>query len=228
MFNDNLVNLIKDKFHECVKQGVSFQPAYYPNIQKKQEEKALKHFVETEKEDETVLMLFDTSLFSKGKNGMALTDQAVYFKDMMGPVYRCAYSGWRIDADDAAVLLHISDSNAFLLAPFITKLMNEICTLKKYEGLFEAEGQEAAKKAEEAAKEAAETAQKAVEGEAEEAAKKDAGVDTVNNPKEAAEAAKKKAVGDEEDEETDEDDEDVGLLDLFGVVMDVTSDPSRE
>ena len=137
MFNENLVNLIKDKFHECLKEGISFQPAYYPNIQKKQEEKARKHFIETERDDETVLMLFDTSLFSKGKNGLALTDQAIYFKDLMGPTWRCAYQGWRIDADDAEELLHISNMNTFLLAPFVTKLMNEICTLKKYEGLFD-------------------------------------------------------------------------------------------
>ncbi|MCR4837600.1 MAG: hypothetical protein K5897_01530, partial [Eubacterium sp.] len=212
MFNENLVNLIKDKFHECLKEGISFQPAYYPNIQKKQEEKARKHFIETERDDETVLMLFDTSLFSKGKNGLALTDQAIYFKDLMGPTWRCAYTGWRIDADDAEVLLHISDKNTFLLAPFVTKLMNEICTLKKYEGLFEAEGAEQ-KAAEEAAKKAEE--QKA----AEETAKK------------AAEEAAKKSAEEEEAEKKDEDeddDDDVGLLDLLGVVMDVTSDPSRE
>lgn len=212
MFNENLVNLIKDKFHECLKEGISFQPAYYPNIQKKQEEKARKHFIETERDDETVLMLFDTSLFSKGKNGLALTDQAIYFKDLMGPTWQCAYTGWRIDADDAEALLHISDKNTFLLAPFVTKLMNEICTLKKYEGLFEAEGAEM-KAAEEAAKKAEE--QKT----AEEAAKK------------AAEEAAKKSAEEEEAEKKDEDeddDDDVGLLDLLGVVMDVTSDPSRE
>ena len=205
MFNENLVNLIKDKFHECLKEGISFQPAYYPNIQKKQEEKARKHFIETERDDETVLMLFDTSLFSKGKNGLALTDQAIYFKDLMGPTWQCAYTGWRIVADDAEALLHISDKNTFLLAPFVTKLMNEICTLKKYEGLFEAEGAEQ-KAAEEAAKKAEE--QKA----AEEAAKKAA---------EEEEEAEKK-------DEDEDDDDDVGLLDLLGVVMDVTSDPSRE
>ena len=207
MYNENLVNLIKDKFHECLKEGISFQPAYYPNIQKKQEEKARKHFIETERDDETVLMLFDTSLFSKGKNGLALTDQAIYFKDLMGPTWQCAYTGWRIDADDAEVLLHISDKNTFLLAPFVTKLMNEICTLKKYEGLFEAEGAEQ-KAAEEAAKKAEE--QKA----AEEAAKKAA---------EEEEEAEKK-----DEDEDDDDDDDVGILDLLGVVLDVTSDPSRE
>ena len=237
MFNGNLVNLIKDKFHECVKEGVSFQPSYYPNILNKQEEKARKHFVKTEREDETVLMLLDTSLFSKGKNGMALTDQAVYFKDMMGPVYRCAYSGWRIDADDAATLLHISESNAFLLAPFITKLMNDICTLKKYEGLFEAEGQEAARKAEEqtAAEEAArkaeeqtaaeEAAQKAEEQKAAEEAARMA--EEQKAAKETAEDAGKKKTEDEEDDDSDDDD-DVGFLDILGVVMDVASDPSRE
>ena len=203
MYNENLVNLIRDGFHECIKEGVSFQPSYYPHIPKKQEENALKRFIETE-EEETVLMLFDTSLFGKGKNGMALTDRAVYFKDMFGPTHICAYRDWRIEADDAAKILCISKENAFFLPPFLTDLLNKICTLKKYEGLFEAEEQEAAEK-------------KA----AEKAAKKDA--------EERAKDEEKKASEDEEDDDDDsDDDDDVGFLDLLGVVMDVTSDPSRE
>ena len=207
MFNDNLVNLIKNKFQDCIKAGVSFRPAYYPHIVKKQEEKALKHFIEIENEGETVLMLFDTSLFSKGKNGLALTDQAVYFKDMMGPTYKCKYKHWRIDADDAAELLHISDGNTFLLPAFLTGLLNEICTLKKYEGLFEAEEQEADAKAEQ-------------QVEQKKATDKEDGAEKKVTDKE----------GDDEDEEEDEEDDDEGgtFLDILGVVLDVTSDPSIE
>ena len=207
MFNDNLVNLIKNKFQDCIKAGVSFRPAYYPHIVKKQEEKALKHFIEIENEGETVLMLFDTSLFSKGKNGLALTDQAVYFKDMMGPTYKCKYKHWRIDADDAAELLHISDGNTFLLPAFLTGLLNEICTLKKYEGLFEAEEQEADAKAE-------------LQVEQKKATDKEDGAEKKVTDKE----------GDDEDEEEDEEDDDEGgtFLDILGVVLDVTSDPSIE
>lgn len=211
MFNDNLVNLIKNKFQDCIKAGVSFRPAYYPHIVKKQEEKALKHFIETENEGETVLMLFDTSLFSKGKNGLALTDQAVYFKDMMGPTYKCKYKHWRIDADDAAELLHISDGNTFLLPAFLTGLLNEICTLKKYEGLFETEEQEADAKAE------LQVEQKKV-------------TDKEDGAEKRTEDKKDGAVEDDEDDDDDEEDDDEGgtFLDILGVVLDVTSDPSIE
>ena len=242
MFNDNLVNLIKNKFQDCIKAGVSFRPAYYPHIVKKQEEKALKHFIETEEGGETVLMLFDTSLFSKGKNGLALTDQAVYFKDMMGPTYKCKYKHWRIDADDAAELLHISDGNTFLLPAFLTGLLNEICTLKKYEGLFEAEEQEADAKAElqveqkgelkEESKEEQKAEDVAAES-AEETGKTVAAEDTEEGSDKEDGAEKKVtdkedgAVEDDEDEEED-DDEGGTFLDILGVVMDVTSDPSIE
>ena len=211
MFNDNLVNLIKNKFQDCIKAGVSFRPAYYPHIVKKQEEKALKHFIEIENEGETVLMLFDTSLFSKGKNGLALTDQAVYFKDMMGPTYKCKYKHWRIDADDAAELLHISDGNTFLLPAFLTGLLNEICTLKKYEGLFETEEQEADAKAE------LQVEQKKV-------------TDKEDGAEKRTEDKKDGAVEDDEDDDDDEEDDDEGgtFLDILGVVLDVTSDPSIE
>ena len=211
MFNDNLVNLIKNKFQDCIKAGVSFRPAYYPHIVKKQEEKALKHFIETENEGETVLMLFDTSLFSKGKNGLALTDQAVYFKDMMGPTYKCKYKHWRIDADDAAELLHISDGNTFLLPAFLTGLLNEICTLKKYEGLFETEEQEADAKAE------LQVEQKKV-------------TDKEDGAEKRTEDKKDGAVEDDADDDDDEEDDDEGgtILDILGVVLDVTSDPAIE
>ena len=255
MFNDNLVNLIKNKFQDCIKAGVSFRPAYYPHIVKKQEEKALKHFIETEEGGETVLMLFDTSLFSKGKNGLALTDQAVYFKDMMGPTYKCKYKHWRIDADDAAELLHISDGNTFLLPAFLTGLLNEICTLKKYEGLFEAEEQEADAKAElqveqkgelkeepkkeqkaenVAAESAEETGKTMAAEDTEEGSDKEDGAEKKATDKEdgaekRTEGKKDGAVEDDEDDDDEEDDDEGGtFLDILGVVLDVTSDPSIE
>ena len=250
MFNDNLVNLIKNKFQDCIKAGVSFRPAYYPHIVKKQEEKALKHFIETEEGGETVLMLFDTSLFSKGKNGLALTDQAVYFKDMMGPTYKCKYKHWRIDADDAAELLHISDGNTFLLPAFLTGLLNEICTLKKYEGLFEAEEQEADAKAElqveqkgelkeepkeeqkaenVAAESAEETGKTMAAEDTEEGSDKEDGAEKKVTDKEdgAEKRTEDKKDGAVEDDE-DDDDEGGTFLDILGVVLDVTSDPSIE
>jgi len=211
MYNDNLVNLIKDRFHECMKdENGGFQPEFYPHIPEKHEAKAVRHFVDKRNEDETVLMLYDTSLFSKGKNGLVITDQAVYFKDIMTKTTTFLLKNWDPVRDQTEKLLGISEYNAFLLAPFLDKLISDIITLKKYEGLFEAEESEAAEKvaAEKAAAEKAEAERNAAEkAEAEKA------------------AAEKKA--EDEDNEDDEDD-DVGLLDILGVVMDVTSDPTYE
>ena len=206
MYNDNLVNLIKDRFHECMKnENGGFQPEYYPNIPEKHEEKVLKHFVDKKDAEETILMIYDTSLFSKGKNGLVITDQAVYFKDTMTKTAIVLLKNWDPVRDQTEKLLGISENNAFLLAPFLDKLISDIITLKKYEGLFEAEESEAAEKV---AAEKAEAERNAAEkAEAEKA------------------AAEKKA--EDEDNEDDEDD-DVGLLDILGVVMDVTSDPTYE
>ena len=206
MYNDNLVNLIKDRFHECMKnENGGFQPEYYPNIPEKHEEQVLKHFVDKKDAEETILMIYDTSLFSKGKNGLVITDQAVYFKDTMTKTAIVLLKNWDPVRDQTEKLLGISENNAFLLAPFLDKLISDIITLKKYEGLFEAEESEAAEKV---AAEKAEAERNAAEkAEAEKA------------------AAEKKA--EDEDNEDDEDD-DVGLLDILGVVMDVTSDPTYE
>ena len=222
MYNENLVNLIKDKFQKCLKEGGGFRPVYFPHIPAKQEEKARKHFVELRDEDETILMLFDTSLFSKGKNGLALTDRAVYFKDLMTAPRRCAYSDWRIDADDSAELLGIPETNTFLLAPFLNELLNEICTMKKYEGLFEAE--DAAKREEAEAKLRDEEEAKRREdsrdaGDAKENSKSDGDIRGDSDTKDGGK--------EDDDDDDDDDDEDFGLLNLLGVVMKVAEDPSR-
>ena len=238
MYNENLVNLIKDKFQKCLKEGGGFRPVYFPHIPAKQEEKARKHFVELRDEDETILMLFDTSLFSKGKNGLALTDRAVYFKDLMTAPRRCAYSDWRIDADDSAELLGIPETNTFLMAPFLNELLNEICTMKKYEGLFEAE--DAAKREEAEAKLRDEEEAKRREdsrdaGDAEENSKSDSDGRDAGDAKENSksdgdirgDSDTKDGGKEDDDDDDDDDDEDFGLLNLLGVVMKVAEDPSR-
>ncbi len=174
---------------------------------------------------------------------------------MMGPTYKCKYKHWRIDADDAAELLHISDGNTFLLPAFLTGLLNEICTLKKYEGLFEAEEQEADAKAElqveqkgelkeepkeeqkaenVAAESAEETGKTMAAEDTEEGSDKEDGAEKKVTDKEdgaekRTEDKKDGAVEDDEDDDDEEDDDEGGtFLDILGVVLDVTSDPSIE
>ena len=45
----------------------------------------------------------------------------------------CKYSDWRRDKDDLAVLFNITKENAFFLAPFLNKLMNDISFMLEYE-----------------------------------------------------------------------------------------------
>ena len=228
MFNENFVNLLKDRFHECLKdEKCAFQPEFYPHIQEKHQEKVMKHFVEKRCEDETILMLFDTSMFSKGKNGLVITDQAVYFRDMMTKPANFLIKNWDPVRDQSEKLLGITEYYTFLMAPFLDKLISDIVTLKKYEGLFDAEESNAAEKAAaekaEAERIAAEKAA-AEKAEAEKAAAEKAEAEKVA----AGEAVSEKKAEDEEKDDDEGDDDDVGLLDILGVVMDVTSDPTYE
>ena len=230
MYNDHLTDYIEGHFKDCLKPGISFKPEYHPHIPEKHLEKARKHFVAAG-DDETVLMLFDTSMFSKGKNGLALTDQAVYFKDMFGGTQSVKYLDWRPDRDETGELLKISAENAFILSPFLDKFLSEICTIKSYDGLFdeekaaeEAKAAEKAKAVEEA--KAAEEA-KAVE-EAKAAEESSAGAAAGEAGTKTGKADKKE---DEDDEDDEDDDEESGAelaMNFLGIVMDVTSDPTYE
>ena len=255
MYNEHLTDYIEGHFKECLKPGISFVPEYYPHIPGKHLEKAVKHFLKTEREDETVLMLFDTSLFSKGKNGLAITDQAVYFKDMFGGTQSVRFRGWRAGKDETEQLLKISNENPMILSPFLDKLIAEICTIKTYEGLFEQEDAEMKAAEEKAAEEAKAAEEKAAEEKAAEEAKiaeekaaKEKAAEEARAAEEAAEeqaagetaaetkaadakaAEEKKSDEDDEDDEDDDDDESGGslALQLLGAVISVASDPTYE
>ena len=165
MYNDNLISLIQQKLPECLKPDCSFEPQYYPHILEKQLEKVLKNFLELKYKDETVLMMLDTSLFGRGKNGLVFTDRAVYLKLTFGTTYYCKYSDWKVDKDETEKILKLSRDDAFFYSAFLDNLMNDICNLKQYEGLFEEE-EKAEKKAEEKTKkaEARKTASKKSDG----------------------------------------------------------------
>ncbi|SEQ38658.1 hypothetical protein SAMN02910369_01667 [Lachnospiraceae bacterium NE2001] len=134
-----LSDLLAAKFQECLKSGEGFKPVYYPHIPDAKISKAEKNFVKYKDNNETMIMLYDTSLFERGKNGMAFTDKAVYFKDMIGDSRVCRYSDWRRDKDDLGKIFEISEGNAFFLIPFLNNLMNEISIMLEYE--VETEGE---------------------------------------------------------------------------------------
>ncbi|MBR1508213.1 MAG: hypothetical protein IJ619_09465 [Eubacterium sp.] len=225
MFNDNLISLIQQKLPECLKPDCSFEPQYYPHILDKQLEKVLKNFLELKYKDETVLMMLDTSLFGRGKNGLVFTDRAVYLKLTFGTTYYCKYSDWKVDKDETEKILKLSRDDAFFYSAFLDNLMNDICNLKKYEGLFEEE-----EKAEEKAKKAA--ARK-------KAAKKSDGTKTASKKSTSKKTEGKKASGKKaEDKESAEGEnknkkkqksliKDDTIFQVADFVIDVLSDPSK-
>lgn len=225
MFNDNLISLIQQKLPECLKPDCSFEPQYYPHILDKQLEKVLKNFLELKYKDETVLMMLDTSLFGRGKNGLVFTDRAVYLKLTFGTTYYCKYSDWKVDKDETEKILKLSRDDAFFYSAFLDNLMNDICNLKQYEGLFEEE-----EKAEEKAKKAA--ARK-------KAAKKSDGTKTASKKSTSKKTEGKKASGKKaEDKESAEGEnknkkkqksliKDDTIFQVADFVIDVLSDPSK-
>ena len=225
MFNDNLISLIQQKLPECLKPDCSFEPQYYPHILDKQLEKVLKNFLELKYKDETVLMMLDTSLFGRGKNGLVFTDRAVYLKLTFGTTYYCKYSDWKVDKDETEKILKLSRDDAFFYSAFLDNLMNDICNLKKYEGLFEEE-----EKAEEKAKKAA--ARK-------KAAQKSDGTKTASKKSTSKKTEGKKASGKKaEDKESAEGEnknkkiqksliKDDTIFQVADFVIDVLSDPSK-
>ena len=225
MFNDNLISLIQQKLPECLKPDCSFEPQYYPHILDKQLEKVLKNFLELKYKDETVLMMLDTSLFGRGKNGLVFTDRAVYLKLTFGTTYYCKYSDWKVDKDETEKILKLSRDDAFFYSAFLDNLMNDICNLKQYEGLFEEE-----EKAEEKAKKAA--ARK-------KAAQKSDGTKTASKKSTSKKTEGKKASGKKaEDKESAEGEnknkkkqksliKDDTIFQVADFVIDVLSDPSK-
>ena len=139
MDNLKLSDLIEAKFSECLKKDIHFTPIYFPHIPDARQTKAEKGFVKYKYDNETMIMLFDTSLFERGKNGMVFTNKAVYFKDMIGDTCVCKYSDWRRDRDDLGKIFNLTEDNAFFLVPFLNNLMNEISIMIEYEGESEDE-----------------------------------------------------------------------------------------
>lgn len=185
----------------------AFEAAVEPNIPPKQAERIKKAFKIS---DETILGIIDTSLFSRGKNGLVFTDKGVYFLDVLANIkYRRYIDDWRAGEDTAFDSLGIKPDNALIDTFAVTSLIDAIVTeLAKLP-------QEVEEPKEEEPKE---------EEPIEKPAPKPEGIDT-HEPLKAAEETDEE---DEEEDEEDDDDDDVGLLDLFGVILDVTSDPSEE
>ena len=141
----------------------------------------------------------DTSLFGKGKNGIVFTENAVYFKDTFGSVKSCHFDeNWNPGQSDVFELLDISPSNAFFDCFALTDLLNELAELSARSG-----------------------------GELPSPAEQPAPETSPAPEAPSPEEKKPEEKPDSDDDEDDDDDDDVSFLDLLGVALDVTEDPSR-
>jgi len=196
MSRSRIKALLLERFPLCTKSG-TFPVLTIPNIPEKQ----MKHMAKNLSVQEDIISICDTSLFGRGKNGIAFTEKAVYFKDSLSSVKKVYYSeDWQIGKDDAYATLGIAPSHVFFDNFALTDLIDELVRIAAEESEEEPE------------KEApAEAGQGSPAPEAE--------------PEPPAKPADD-SDGDEDDDD-DDDDDSPGFLDLLGIAMDVTDDPSR-
>ena len=143
MFDQEMTDIISKGLDSCKGRSNSFKPQFHPDIPEKHLKRALKHFVEFDPESsEQVLMLWDTSLFEKGKNGLAFTDRAVYHKGIFGKTMICRYKDWNIGCANASELLGLEQNEEMFLAEGVAKIVDGLCEIKKAKGMFEQEAEE--------------------------------------------------------------------------------------
>ncbi|SDB18964.1 hypothetical protein SAMN02910317_00910 [Ruminococcaceae bacterium FB2012] len=186
---------LKERFPLCMKSR-SFPVLTVPSIPEKQLARMTRNL--SVKED--IISMCDTSLFGKGKNGIAFTDKAVYFKDLFGGVKVIYYDeDWIIGKDDAFDTLGITPTNTFFDNFALTDLIDDLVRMSA----------ESRDSTEEPAPEAAAEA-------------------PAESPKTEAEKAPEPDEEDDDDDDEDDDDDDGGslLLDILDVALDVTEDPS--
>lgn len=186
---------LKERFPLCMK-SQNFPVLTVPNIPEKQLARMTKNLSVKEE----IISMCDTSLFGKGKNGIAFTEKAVYFKDLFGAVKICYYGeDWIIGKDDAFDTLGITPTNTFFDNFALTDLIDELVRMSAEDG-----------------------------GSTEEASPEAAAEAPPEIPvPEAGKAPEPDEVDDDEDDDDDDDDDGGSLLfDILDVALDVTEDPS--
>ena len=122
MDRKQIKTFLKERFPLCMK-SQSFPVLTIPNIPEKQLARMTKNL--SVKED--IISMCDTSLFGKGKNGIAFTEKAVYFKDLFGGVKVIYYDeDWVIGKDDAFDTLGITPTNTFFDNFALTALIDDL------------------------------------------------------------------------------------------------------
>ena len=217
MFDDGLVYLITEGFKEVLYDDVKMKLQCYPDIPEKSKSNVLKHFVKPLSKDETILLIFDTTMFGSGKNGMVFTDEAVYYKEILEDTAVAKYTDWK-SGMSVMKKLGVSDESPIYKVPEFNKLMRGLSAYKNFDGDLEEARRVASEKyresrAEYYAKKEAEKAEK----EAQKAASK-------SGDKEAEKAAGNgKGTKDVHISNTDVE----NVLNFMEFLVDVLTDPSR-
>ncbi|MBR4555230.1 MAG: hypothetical protein IKO27_06500 [Ruminococcus sp.] len=187
---------LKERLPLCVKTQ-SFPVLTAPNIPEKQQKNMSKNLSVKEE----IISMCDTSLFGRGKNGIAFTEKAVYFKDTLGSPKVCCYDeDWIIGKDDAFDTFGITPSNTFFDNFALTDLIDELVRMSA-----EDDGETVKQISPETVPEP-----------------------PANTAPEAAQPEEPGDADDEDDDEDDDDDDDGSLLfGLIDIALDVTEDPSR-
>ncbi len=136
MFDDGLVYLITEGFKEILYNDVTMKPQCYPDIPEKSKSNVLKHFVKPLSDDETILLIFDTTMFGNGKNGMVFTDEAVYFKQLFDDTAVVRYADWK-SGMSVMKKLGVSDESPIYKVPEFNKLMRGLSAYKNFDGDLE-------------------------------------------------------------------------------------------
>lgn len=125
MTDKQIKKILRERFSHCLKSD-TFPALIAPEIPEKQQMSAHKAFVPA---DEKILGLCDTSIFGRGKNGLAFTDKGVCFKDLMNATHIRHYDeDWEPGTDTAFDALGIKPDNTFFDTFAVTALMDALVT----------------------------------------------------------------------------------------------------
>lgn len=125
MKDQRIRELLKKRLPLCLKTQ-NFPVLTVPDIPEKQ----LMNMTKKLSVREDIISMCDTSLFGKGKNGIAFTEKAVYFKDTLSGVKSCHFTeNWTAGESDVFDVLGITPSNTFFDCFALTDLINELAAI---------------------------------------------------------------------------------------------------
>ena len=130
MSKEQMISLLRERLPLCVKTQ-SFPVLISPDLPEKQQKNMMKNLSVKEE----ILAMCDTSLFGRGKNGIAFTRTAAYFKDTLSKVRICRYDkDWTPGTADAGEYFGITPTNPLFDGFLLTDLMDALAGLAAEEG----------------------------------------------------------------------------------------------